>query len=80
MTAFEQRIRELIAETLKVASDRITRATDFFNDLEVDSLHLVEVEILLEDTFHVPIEDEDVRSVRTFGEFVDLLQQKYKLA
>ncbi len=44
-----------------------------FEELDVDSLDLVELAQLIEDEFGVELEGEDVKDLRTVGEVIDLV-------
>ena len=56
--------------------DKITMQSRFEEDLEVDSLGVVELLMALEDNFGVQIPDEEAESLTTVGEAVDLVEQK----
>jgi acyl carrier protein len=69
-------IRELLAEILEIDEATITRDARFADDLEADSLALIElVEVLEaelgERTVGFSIEDEDLAELQTVGEAVD---------
>jgi acyl carrier protein len=57
---------------------KITMGAKFEEDLEVDSLGVVELLMALEDTFGVAIPDEEAESIATVGQAVDVVMQKLK--
>jgi acyl carrier protein len=54
----------------------ITMEARFEEDLEVDSLGVVELLMALEDNFGVQIPDEEAESIGTVGQAVDIVEQK----
>ncbi len=72
----ESKMKELLVEELGLEADKITMSATFEEDLEVDSLGVVELLMALEDNFGVQIPDEEAESLVTVGEAVDLVEQK----
>jgi acyl carrier protein len=72
----EAKMKELLVEELGLDADKITMSATFEEDLEVDSLGVVELLMALEDNFGVQIPDEEAESLVTVGEAVDLVEQK----
>ena len=66
-----ERIRAHLAVELRVDSDRIQEATRFKEDLEADSLDLVELVMELEDSYGIRIPDEDAVKILTVGQAAD---------
>lgn len=72
----ESRMTELLVKELGLDRDKITNEASFEEDLEVDSLGVVELLMALEDEFDVKIPDEDAEGVHTVGQAVELVQAK----
>ncbi len=73
MSVFE-RVKSIIVEQLGVDSDEVTREASFREDLEADSLDLVELIMAFEEEFGGEISDEDAQQITTVGEAVDYLE------
>ena len=58
------------------ALDSITRETHILDNLKVNSARLVDVVLEFEDTFNIEIDDDDVDTVETVGNAVDLIESK----
>ena len=74
---FEQ-VREIIVEQLGVDPDQVTEAARFREDLEADSLDLVEFIMEVEDVFGGEISDEEAQQIQTVGQAVDYLEARMK--
>jgi acyl carrier protein len=72
----ESKMRELLVEELGLDADKITMEATFEEDLEVDSLGVVELLMALEDNFGVSIPDEEAESIGTVAQAVDIVEQK----
>ena len=54
----------------------VTESTHILDDLKVNSARLVDVVLAFEDEFDIEIADEDVDTVNTIGDCVNLISQK----
>lgn len=64
------KIKDLIAENFDVDANKITMDTKFKDDLDADSIDLVEFILQLEDEFGAEIPDEDAEKITTVGDAV----------
>ncbi len=71
-----ERIKTIIVEQLGVDPSRVTLDANFRNDLEADSLDLVELIMAFEEEFGGEISDEEAQKITTVGEAVTYLQSK----
>ena len=65
---------------LEVDADQVQEDKSFVEDLQVDSLSLVELTMELEDTFGVELPEEELVDVKTIGAFVDVILAKKNAA
>jgi acyl carrier protein len=72
---FEQ-IKALLAEHLGCDEDRITENTVILEDLEADSLDLVEFMMSLEEEYSIEVEDEDLERIKTVGDVVKYIEDR----
>ena len=68
MSTFEQ-VKETVIDTLNFDGE-LTENSDFFKDLEADSLDVVELMMAVEEKFGIQIPDEDVQNLHTVGDVV----------
>ncbi len=67
-------IKEIIVELLGVDDEKVTMEAAFREDLEADSLDLVELIMAFEDKFGTEISDEDAQSITTVGGAVKYIE------
>ena len=67
---------DLLVDELGIDRDAIAQDAKFEEDLDVDSLGVVELLMALEDNFGVKIPDEEAEQITTVGEAVDLVEKK----
>ena len=72
----QTKMTDLLVDELGLDRDKITMEATFEEDLEVDSLGVVELLMALEDTFGVAIPDEEAESIGTVGQAVDVVMEK----
>jgi acyl carrier protein len=71
-------IQGIIAELLGVDKSKVVEGARFREDLEADSLDLVELIMAFEEKFDAEISDEDAQTITTVGGAVDYIMQRAK--
>jgi len=71
-----ERVKEIIVEQLDVDESEVTMEASFRDDLEADSLDVVELVMELEDEFDLEIADEEAESINTVGDAVAHIEEK----
>jgi len=69
-----QKIIDVIADQISVDVDEIDESTSLENDLEVDSLDLLQIVTAIEDEFNITIEDEAFGTVKTVGDALTYIE------
>jgi len=71
-----ERFKQCAVEVLAVEADQVTPEASFADDLDADSLDLVELVMALEDEFGVNVEEEELEGITTIGAAYDLISGK----
>ena len=62
---------EIVEEVAGVAQDDVTIEKSFVDDLDIDSLSMVEIAVQAEDKFGVKIPDDELANLKTVGDAVN---------
>jgi acyl carrier protein len=80
MAQLEEKVCKILAENLSVPEEEVTPESRFQEDLDADSLDLVEAVLALEEEFGVNIPEEEMEGVKTVGQAIALVAQKLGVA
>jgi acyl carrier protein len=70
------RFRKCAVDVLSVDADKVVPEANFADDLDADSLDLVELVMALEEEFGVEVPEEELAEVKTVGQAYDLVVGK----
>jgi acyl carrier protein len=68
-------LAEIVNEVAGVPADDVQMDKSFIDDLDIDSLSMVEVVVAAEERFSVKIPDDDVKSLQTVGDAVTYIEK-----
>ena len=69
----ERRLRKLIADQLGVPLEKVVNEASFIDDLNADSLEMVDLIITIEAEFSIAISDDDAERIKTVKDAIDYL-------
>ena len=75
MASTEERVRSIVVDLLGVDEDRLTPDARFREDLDADSLDLVELIMAFEEEFGGEISDEDAQKITTVGQAISYIDE-----
>ena len=75
-TNIEERVRTIICDQLAVESAKVTPSASFIEDLNADSLDIVELVMTMEEEFDLDIPDEDAEKMKTVGDVISYVTSK----
>ncbi len=70
------KFQECAVEVLQVPADKVTREARFTEDLDADSLDLVELVMALEEEFDVSVDESELEGIDTIGQAFELIVAK----
>ena len=68
-----QKVKDIIAETLGVKKSEVVPSASFIDDLNADSLDIVELVMTIEKEFDIEIPDDEAEKIRTVQDAVDYI-------
>jgi len=69
-----ERVRDIIVKQLEVDESAVNKETSFTDDLDVDSLTLIELIADFEDEFGIEIEEDKLEDMKTVADVVNYLE------
>lgn len=72
----QDKVIKIIAEETKTNPSQISVETHFVNDLNLDSLDIVELMMKMEDELGIEIPEEDTEQIKTIGDLVKYIEKK----
>ena len=73
-----EKVREIIADKLSINEDEITMDSSFLEDLNADSLDIVELIMAFEEEFNIEIPDDVAEKIKTVQDTVDYIEKEKK--
>ncbi|SES74483.1 acyl carrier protein [Anaerobranca gottschalkii] len=74
MSVFD-RVKKIIVEHTNVSEDAVTLDASFQDDLDLDSLDIMDLLMVFEEEFDVQIPDEELQKIKTVGDVVNYINE-----
>ena len=71
----QEKVKAIVAEQLEVGIDILTMETTF-EEIDADSLDIVELVMALEEEFELEISDQEIENIKTVGDVVKYIESK----
>ncbi len=68
-----EKVQDIIAKSLGVNRSEVVSSASFIDDLNADSLDVVELVMTIEKEFHIEIPDDEAEKIRTVQDAVDYI-------
>ncbi len=78
MSEVLERVRKIVIDHLDADPDKVTEKASFIDDLEADSLDIVELVMAFEEEFDIEIPDDSAEHILTVGDAVSYIDVKLK--
>lgn len=74
----EEKVKNFLVEELEFDEEKIKPEARLKEDIGVDSLDFVDIVVIVEKTFGFKIVAEDMKTIKTFGQFCDYIEERTK--
>jgi len=71
----EDKVKKIIADQLEVDGSKLSKETTF-EDIDADSLDIVELVMALEEEFDLEISDQEIENINTVGDVIKYIESK----
>ena len=69
-----EKVKAILSEQFDVEEEKITPETSIVNDLNADSLDVVDLLMSIEDEFEVEVPDEEIENIKTVDDLVKYIE------
>lgn len=73
-----ERLRSILSDQFNIDEDSINYDTDFFKDLNADSLDIIDLVSTISGEFGMEIDDAKIEGFKTVGDVVDYVENRLK--
>ena len=73
-----EKVRAIVVEQLDVEEDIVTVESSIIDDLNADSLDIVDMVMTSEEEFDIEVPDEEIENMKTIGDIVKFVEEKAK--
>lgn len=75
MASIEEKVKSIIVEQLGCRAEEVKPEKSFVDDLEADSLDIVELVMAMEEQFEIEIPDEEAENIKTVGDAIKYINE-----
>jgi len=75
LVSAESKVKQIIVDQLEVGIEKLNMDTTF-EDIDADSLDIVELVMALEEEFDLEISDQEIENIKTVGDVVRYIESK----
>lgn len=76
MSTVAEKVKKIVVDQLAVPEEQVTEDARFIEDLNADSLDIVELIMALEEEFSAEIPDEEAEKLKTVGDAIKFIESK----
>jgi len=73
--SIENKVKKIVADQLEVDISKLTKETTF-EDIDADSLDIVELVMALEEEFDLEISDQEIENIKTVGDVIKYIESQ----
>jgi acyl carrier protein len=73
-----EKVRAIVVEQLDVEEDIVTLDSSIIDDLNADSLDIVDMVMTIEEEFDIEVPDEEIENMKTIGDIVKFVEDQAK--
>jgi acyl carrier protein len=73
-----EKVNEFLINEIEIEQDLLTPNALLNKDLGIDSLDVVDIVVIIEQVFGVKIKGEEMKNIKTLGEFYNFIEEKIK--
>ncbi len=70
-----EKVKSVIAEQTGIDPETITMESSFVEDLNIDSIDLIELIMMLEEEYNIEFSEDDAETIKTIGDVVNYINQ-----
>lgn len=71
----KEKVKSIVADQLEIDIDKLTMETTF-EEIDADSLDIVELVMTLEEEFELEISDEEIENIKSVGDVVKYIEPR----
>lgn len=78
MSDLSEQIRQILASQLEIEAEQVTNTAKLVEDLDIDSLDIVELTIKFENRFEIDIPEHDLAGLRSVKDLIAMISERYR--